>query len=150
MRLVQQIAAMLAAIIAKRRAGHNEEAKHDIAATALRHIGLSLDAVKPLSPDALASYLETSGANRHFRSILLAELLIQDAEILEAEGQAQQALPGYVHAFCLLADSISILTGEEQKIYGPKLDMLAARLERLPSNPYTSDRILAYRKATSG
>jgi len=143
MRLVRQIAAMLAAIIAKRRSGQIEEAKHDLATLCLQTIGLPLDTVKQLSPDALSSHLETSGANRYSRSLMLAELLIQDAEILESEGQLQRALPGYLHAFCLLTDSFPVLSREEQEVYRAKIDVLAAKLKHLPPNPYTSERIRA-------
>jgi len=141
MRLIEQIAAMLAAIIAKRRNGQIEEARQDLEATCGQTVGLTLEAVKQLSPEALASHLCDSGGNRYPRSVILAELLVQDAEILEAQGATQEAIPGYLHAFCLLADAYPVLSSEEQAIYRPKLDALGAKLEHLPPNPYTTERI---------
>lgn len=147
MRLTQQLVAMLAAIIAKRRAGQVEDAKQDLANLCRQNVGLNLDTVKQLSPDALAAQLTSSGALRYPRSVMLAEFLIQDAEILEEQGQPQQALPNYIHAFCLLSDTIDFLTREEQDVFRPKLEELATKLEQLPPNPYTSERIRAYRTA---
>jgi len=147
MRLIEQIAAMLAAILGKRRAGQVEEARQDLDAACGQTVGLTLEAVKRLSPDALAGFLRDSGGNRYPRSVMLAELLIQDAEILEEKGAIQEAMPGYLHAFCLLSDAYPLLSGEEQAIYQPKLEALAAKLEGLPPNPYTTERLA--RQATT-
>jgi hypothetical protein len=76
---------------------------------------------------------------------MLAELLIQDAEISAAQGEPQQALADYLHAFCLLFDSIEVLSSEEQATYRPKLAMLAAKLDHLPPNPFVTQRLCAYR-----
>src|SRR5258708_129233 len=100
MRLVRQNAAMLAAIVPKGRAGQMAEAQQEIEARSLQTIGLPLKTVKRMPPDALAQHLLASGANRHPRAVMLAELLIQDAEIVEAQGQPRQALASYLHAFC--------------------------------------------------
>jgi hypothetical protein len=148
MRLVEQIAAMLAAIIAKRRGGQVAEAQQDLEATCGQTVGLTLSAVKQLSPDALADFLRDSGGNRYPRAVMLAELLIQDAEILEGKGAIHEATPGYLHAFCLLSDAYPVLSSEERAIYGPKLDALAAKLEHLPPNPYTTERMKACRART--
>jgi hypothetical protein len=145
MRLTRQIALMIAAIITRRRAGQIEEARQELDALCQQTNGLTLDAVKKLSPEALAELLGQSGVNRYYRSLLLAELLIQDAEILEAQGAAPGAIFGYLHAFCLLWDTYPVLSQEEQAICRPKLDALAAKLEDLPENPFTTERLKAYR-----
>ena len=144
MRLVQQIAAMLAAIIAKRRAGQIAEARQEIDATCLQTIGLPLTTLKRMPPEAVAEHLAASGGNRYPRAVMLAELLIQDAELFEEKGEPEQALASYLHAFCLLSDSIDVLSSEEQAIYRAKLAMLAGKLARLPPNPYVSTRLAAY------
>lgn len=145
MRLIQQIAAMLAAIVAKRRAGQNVEATQAIEATCLQTCGLPLETVKGLPPDALVEHLRSSGGNRYLRAVMLAELLLQDAEMREEQGEPHQALVGQLHAFCLLFDSMEVLSSEEQAIYRPKLAMLAAKLEHLPPNPYVTEKLRAYR-----
>ena len=59
------------------------------------------------------------------------------------------ALAAYIHAFCLIFDSMPELSNEEQAIYRPKLDALAARLEHLPPNPYITHKLDAHRKAVA-
>jgi len=145
MRLTRQIAMIIAAIITRRRAGQIDEARQEIETNCQQTIGLTLDAVKQLSPEALAELLSQSGANRYYRSLLLAELLIQDAEMLEAQGAAAGAIFGYLHTFCLLWDTYPVLSPEEQAICRPKLNALAAKLEDLPVNPFTTERVKAYR-----
>jgi hypothetical protein len=145
MRLLQQIAAMLAAIIAKRQSGQLMEASQEVEAACLSAVGLPLDVVKRLSPDELAARLQMTGALRYTRSVMLAELLIQDAEILESKNEPQQALASSVHAFCLLVDSIERLSSEEQAVYESKLEILAGKLDHLPPNPYTTQRLRTYR-----
>ena len=146
MRLLQQVAAMLSVIIAKRRSGQLAEASQELEATCLRTVGLPLNKVKQLSPDELAAHLQMGGALRFTRAVMLAELLLQDAEILETRKEPQPALASYIHAFCLLCDSINVLSTEEQAVYASKLEMLAEKLDHLPANPYTTQKLLAYRK----
>ena len=148
MRLVQQVAAMLAAIIARRGEGKPEEARQDLEATCLGTVGLPLATLKRYAPDDLARHLQQSGANRYARSIILAELFIQDAELLSEDGDAQGSLASYLHAFCLIFDSFPFLATDEQTVYRPKLELLAAKLEHLPPNPFVTDKLRAYR-ATS-
>lgn len=146
MRLIQQVSAMLAAIIAKRGDGKPAEARQDLDSTCLQTIGLPLATLKRYTPDDLARQLEQSGANRYARSVMLAELFVQDAELLSESGDAQGALASYLHAFCLLFDSFPLLTTDEHAIYQPKLEMLAARLEHLPPNPYVTHKLRAWRE----
>ncbi len=146
MRLLQQVAAMLAAIIAKRRLGQIAEASRELEAACLRTVGLPLDRVKQLSPNDLAGHLQMGGALRYPRAVMLAELLMQDAEILETRKESQSALASYIHAFCLLCDSINVLSTAEQAVYASKLEMLAEKLDHLPANPYTTEKLRAYRQ----
>ena len=141
LRMIREIGMMVAAIVAKVQKGEVEEAGQDLTELCLRTTGLPIDAVKNLSPDALAAQLESAGALRWPRSVMLAELLLQDAEIQEARGKPQAAWPDYVHAFCLLCDVFDFLTQEEQEVYRPKMERLAKMVERLPENPYTTERV---------
>jgi hypothetical protein len=145
MRLIQQVAAMLAAIIAKRGDGKPAEARQDLDTTCLQSLGLPLATLKQYSPEALARQLAQSGGNRYARSIILAELLIQDAELLSENGDEQGTLASYLHAFCLVFDSFPLLSTDEQAIYRPKLEMLATKLEHLPPNPYVTHKLRAWR-----
>ena len=144
MRLVEQIAQMLASVIAKRRAGQHDEAKRELDAMCLEHIGLSLDFVRRASPEAVSEALANSGALRPVRSVALAELLIQDAEMCDDAGRAAPAAFSRLHAFCLLADNVDSLTRDEQAIYRPKLDQLARQLEVLRDNPFVGAKLRQY------
>src|SRR6476469_1855369 len=144
MRLVEQIAALVASIIAKERAGQYPEAKADIDAKARQTIGLSLADVRKLSPEAVSKLLTSSGGLRYGRAVILAELLLHDATVSEATGNASEALLSRVHAFCLLTDTIDSLTEEDQATYRPRLDALATELRSLPAHPYLSAKLDAY------
>ena len=64
MRVLQQVAAMLSVIIAKKLSGQLAEASQELEAACLRTVGLPLDRVKRLSPDELAGPLQMAGALR--------------------------------------------------------------------------------------
>jgi hypothetical protein len=61
MRLVEQIGALLAGIIAKTRAGLHTEAKAEIDEKARQTIGMDLRQIREMSPEALSQLLESGG-----------------------------------------------------------------------------------------
>ena len=144
MRLIERIAALLASIIAKERAGLHSEAKADIDEKTQQTIGMGLHDVRRLSPEAVAQLLQSSGGLRYGRAVILAELLLHDAAISDAAGENSDALLDYLHAFCLLSDSVGTLSAEDQAVYRAKLDALVVRLRNLPAHPYVSERLLKY------
>ncbi len=144
MRLVQQIAALLASAVAKKEAGELVAASEELERICRQTVGLGLDKLKQLSPEALAQLLDSAGALRRVRAVTLAELLLLDAELCEADGDACQPRSGEVHAFCLLADSISSLGSEDQASYRAKLDRLADQLGDLRTHPYIRERLRDY------
>jgi hypothetical protein len=144
MRLIEQIAALVASIIAKERAGQYPEAKVEVDAKSRQLIGMSVDAVGKLSPEAVSQLLTSSGGLRYGRAVMLAELLLHDAAISEATSHAGDAVVSRIHAFCLLSDTIDTLTTEDQAIYREKLDTLAAQLRTLPPDAYLSPKLAAY------
>jgi hypothetical protein len=146
MRLIEQIGALLASIIAKERAGQFAEARADINEKARQTIGLNVDEVRKLAPEAVAQLLSSCGGLRYGRAVILAELLLHDGEIAEKTGKRNDALLSYLHAFCLLSDTIETLTPEDQVVYRDKLKALAVRLENFPAHPYVTERIAALKK----
>ena len=138
MRLIEQIAALMASIIAKERAGKYPEAKAEIDEKSRQTIGLSLEQVRKLSPEAVSQLLANSGGLRYGRAVILAELLLHDAKVSEATGQSSDALLSNLHAFCLLSDAVATLSAEDRAVYRGKLNELATRLEALPAHPYLS------------
>jgi hypothetical protein len=146
MRLVEQIAALLASVIAKERAGFHSEAKADLEEKARQTIGMNVSDLRRLSPEAVSELLKSSGGLRYGRAVILGELLLQDAAISDATGKTNDALLSRLHAFCLLADAIDTLTDEDQALYRPKLQTLATRLRDLPAHPYLNAKLAEYEK----
>ena len=146
MRLVEQVAKLLVSIAAKRAAGQHDEARADLNALCQEHTGLTLDFVKSTSPEGVAEALAAAGALRHARAVLLSDLLTHDAEISDETSRPVEAIVARLHAFCLLADSMQMLSRAEQATYRPKLDRLAEILSALSGNPYVQSKLQLYRK----
>jgi hypothetical protein len=144
MRLIEQVARMLAGILALRKAGQNEEARQEIDSSCCQTVGMSLEQIRRASPQNIAQSLERSGPARHARAIVLAELLLQDAELSEIAGRLEDALLSRLHVFCLLLDSIDLLDRQDQKIYSEKLDVVAAKLSPLSQDPFIAERMRQY------
>jgi hypothetical protein len=120
LRLIEQVAQMLAEI----RRLRNAERPERIGAICEREIGLPLSLVKHSSPDTILQLLESGGATRHVRAVILAELLLQDAELSEAAGKSQEAMVSRAQAKVLLERNIDSLSPDEQAGYRPKLEEL--------------------------
>jgi hypothetical protein len=141
MRLLRQISAALAGAMAKKGAGHFAEAAREVDSLFIQTIGLDLARLKQLSPEAVAQLVAATGAMRHLKAVMLAELLLLDAELAESAVGNVSPTVNYVHAFCLLADSFPALTAEEQAVYRPKLIFLLGRLGDLRNHPYIQPKI---------
>ena len=99
-------------------------------ALSLRETGLPFDFVKHSSPEAILQLLESGGGTQHARAVLLAELLLQDADIDDAAGKSREASISRAQAQALLMHSIGQLSPEEQAVYQPKLEALTKKLKR--------------------
>ena len=147
MRLVEQVAKMLASVVAKREAGQHDEARAELNALCQQHVGLTLDFVKRTSPEGVAEALAAGGALRHARAVLLSDLLTLDAEISDETSHPAEGTVARLHSFCLLADSIQKLSRDEQATYRPKLDRLAESLSALSGNSYVESKLRLYQGA---
>ncbi len=145
LRLARQMGQMLAALLGHREKGRQEEAEQEIERICLESVGLSWRTVRQSSPEALLEHLQSAGALRHFRAVLLAELLIQDAELRELEGQISGAIRSRLQAFCLISDVLDMLSVEDLAVYRPKLDELARQLEPASGHPYLQEKLKAYK-----
>lgn len=128
LRMIEQVAMMIAAIIARRQRGDLAGAAGEIEEKCLQHIGLPLAVIRQSTPEAVAELLAAGGGLRHPRSILLAELLIQDAGISELRGDPPFAAIAYAHAARLLADSLPVLSGDDLAHYEGRLAEVNAKL----------------------
>ncbi|MBI5687208.1 MAG: hypothetical protein HZC54_19215 [Verrucomicrobia bacterium] len=145
MRLVEQIGRMLAAIIAHRKAGRDAEAALEIEANCRQAIGLPLEIVRRSSPEALWELLQQGGGLRYPRAVMLAELLLQDAELSKSANRPADTICSQLQAFCLLTESIGVLSHDEAAFYRPRLEALANELEASSSDPYLQQKLHAYR-----
>lgn len=144
MRLIQQIGQMLAKAVALRQEGRTAEALAEIDLLCLQTVGLPLERIRRLSPESLAQTLAMGGALRHHRAIMLAELLLQDAEVSVAADRGKDALLSRLHAFCLLADAVPFLPVAERGDYRLKADALATQLRSFAAHPYLGEKIRSY------
>lgn len=126
LRLIEQVSLMLAEL-SRLKAG---EKPARISALCLRETGLPLDFVKHSSPEAILQLLETGGGTQYARAVLLAELLLQDADAGDAAGKNREATISRAQAEALLAHSVDQLSPDEQAIYRPKLEALTLDLKR--------------------
>lgn len=131
LRLIEQVGLMLAEIVARRRGGQQAEARAEIENQALQHTGLPLAMIREAAPAMVADLLRHGGELRFIRSILLAELLVQDAELCEEAGDTRAALMDYVHAWRLIDDSLGALNADERAHFGSKQEHVAHRLGAL-------------------
>jgi hypothetical protein len=120
LRLIEQVSLMLAEL-GRLKAG---EKPARISALCLRETGLPLDFVKHSSPKTILQLLESGGGTQYARAVLLAELLLQDADVSEAAGKNREAMISRVQAQALLDHSVDKLSPEEQAVYRPKLEAL--------------------------
>src|SRR3989454_12537785 len=87
LRLIEQVSLMLAEL-SRLKTG---EKPARISALCLRETGLPLDFVKHSSPKAILQLLESGGGTQYVRAVLLAELLLQNADVSEEAGKRREA-----------------------------------------------------------
>ena len=139
LRMIDQIAAVLEEIDERQRSGDNSGAKAELNSRSQQAVGLDISHIQRMSPEAVALLLETAGGLRQGRAILLAELLLKDAEMHHED--ISRATIDNVHAFCLLADTIDMLNVEDQAAYRPKIHALAIRLKDMQAHPYIREKL---------
>jgi hypothetical protein len=144
LRLIEQIATMLEALISRRKAGDVIAARQDLENTAVRTVGFTLSEIKGLAPEEVAKILEKSGALRVARAITLAELLLLDAQWHQEDRSEERLTPNYVHAVCLLADSLELLSSDERAHFRARMATAAEKLGELRNHPYISERLARY------
>lgn len=135
---------MLATLINRRKAGESIQAREDLENTCVRTIGFTLSEIKSLAPEEVSRILDRSGALRVTRALILSELLRLDAEWHEEDRTSDQLTPNYVHAFCLVADTLDSLSLDEQPHFRARLATYAEKLGELRQHPYIAERIAKY------
>src|SRR5919109_13855 len=127
LRLIEEVALMLPELARLK----SSEKPARIGALCLRETGLPLDLVKHSAPDTILQLLATGGGTQYARAVLLAELLLQDADLSDADGHKREAIISRLQAAALLQHSMDQLSPEEQAVYRPKLATLRSEVNRL-------------------
>ncbi len=124
LRLIDQIALLLTEILQLRKFGRAGEAREQISKACLKNVGLPFALVKRSAPETILEILASGGGTQHVRAIMLAELLLQDAELAESAEQKREALISRAQARALIAHNLAQLSVQDQTIYRAKLDAL--------------------------
>lgn len=131
MRMVREVAQMLARVISKRAAGQYEEARGDLENICAQHTGLELDFVRSIAPDDLLEILKQSGGLFVSRCMTLAEILLEDARLREASGRGMETIPNYVHALKLLRATEGAVDDAARAELSQKVATIGGRLSEL-------------------
>lgn len=141
LRLIEQLATLLAALINRRKAGEIIEAREDLENATVRTVGFTLSEIKLLAPEEVTRIVDRAGALRTIRALTLAELLLLDARWHEEDRTQDQLTPNYVHAFCLISDSLDTLASEDHEHFKARLLSIADKLGELREHPYIAERL---------
>jgi hypothetical protein len=144
LRMIEQLATMIAGLMNRRKAGEVIQAREDLENHCVRTIGFTLSEIKNLAPEEVAKILDRSGALRVTRALIISELLRLDAEWHQEDRTSEQLIQNYVHAFCLVADSIDSLSSDEQPHFRARLATYAEKLGDVREHPYISERLAKY------
>jgi hypothetical protein len=140
LRLFEWTRQTLIAISQKREAGGYGPAREEIEKACLRVTGLSFNLIRRYSPEALFDLMQL-GTDPYLRSIFLAELLIQYAQISQEEGNIVDEIASNLQAYYLLSESIGLLPPVEEAAYRSKLEILAQKLSVYRDNPYVREKL---------
>lgn len=79
----------LANLLLKKDQGEYEEARHEINSTALSLVGLDIPMLLTLPGETILHLMNVTGSFNHNKCYMLAELMLQEAEIMENQGKPQ-------------------------------------------------------------
>jgi hypothetical protein len=99
--------------------------------------------IRRYSPEGLSDLLKL-GSDSYQKSILLADLLILHARMMEDLGKTAEEIASTLKAYCLIADSIGVLGKGEEPVYRAKLGVLAQKLSLYENHPYIREVLSKY------
>jgi len=142
LRLIDQIAIMLAEIARLEASGDSSGARAEISERCRQTIGLDISQIQQMSPEALGQLLSTSAGLRQTRAVMIAELLLKDSE-MHTDDLGRLSLDR-LQAFCLLASVVDSLDTDDQRVYRRKLEGLRDYLSRLSDNSYIASKLAQF------
>ena len=137
---------VLAVLQAEHAAASDEGPRIKLEAEILRRTGMPLATIRRIPPEELVDIVKSNaGGNSTYGALMLAELLLVDVRLSEANGQAREAIGSRLQAFCLMAGAFSALMPELQQEYGPRLKCLLAELSSISNQPYLKTTLEEFR-----
>jgi hypothetical protein len=144
--LVERISKILALMDAKQTFGSGppDEAALEIEKACLEKVGLPLSIIRHRSPEELLDLIKL-GSDPQTKAIFLAELLALDGQYNEKIRRPVDSIRSRSQAYCLLAESMHVLSPEQQANYRPKLVELEKILLPFAEDPYIHQKLNQYR-----
>jgi len=142
LRIIDQIAIMLAEIARLETSGDNSGARAEINERCRQTVGLDIGQIQQMSPEALGQLLPAAAGLRQTRAVMIAELLLKDSEMHATE--LGRVSLDRLHAFCLLASVVDSLDTDDQRIYRQKLEALRDDLSGFSDNSYVASKLAEF------
>jgi hypothetical protein len=125
-RLIEQFATAISALLKLRRERKTEQAQHLIRETALSLLGMEYGALTMADAASTARLLGHS-----LRVVVLARLVAEEGELLQAQGESARASMRWVLALELLLEAQALgatLAGEDRQVYAGLREKVAPSL----------------------
>ena len=144
MKMIAQLAKALQQILRLKDSGRDDDAMREIDGAMQRIVGLNSALVNALSEESLASALKGGIAIDHGKALVLAELLTQEGDVLDARGREDESLARYYRALYLY---LEVFAGDDEfrlPNYDEKIDAVVAKVEDLVLPVPVSLRLVRY------
>jgi hypothetical protein len=147
LRMIQQMAVFITRVLRLREDGEYEEAIGEITHAYGRMTGLPASMVHALSDEDLIALLTVQSGVAADRCVALAELLREEAQVYDEQGNDDEAIPRYLKALRLYLEALA----DEESLRAadiPGLDDVVQRVSWHPVPAGTRQLLLPYLEAT--
>jgi len=144
MKMIAQLVKALQQILKLKESGRHDDAMREIDASMQRICGLNSQLVNALSEESLASTLKGGISIDHGKALVLAELLSEEADILERRDDEGGAFVRRSKALYLY---LEVFAGEDElrlPDYGAKIDAVVVQLQDFVLPTTTMARLVTY------
>ncbi len=144
LRVIEEFGQAWALVVARLRAGRYTEALEGVDEVARRHVGLSLNLINGMSSQDLLGLMHVGDSLDRGRCVLLVELLREQGEILELQGQPAEAVVARVKALDIFLEVHDAYAEPELAERHAAIDRMIGRLEQYRLPPAVLLRLLPY------
>jgi tetratricopeptide (TPR) repeat protein len=148
LRLIEQLAHVLARILALRRAGRHEEALEATDEALQKFVGLDARFIEALSLKDLLSLMKPGIDLDITRCLVVADLLKERSQIYDDQGDAQASFEAQVKALTLFLEIFTSPGAVDLPDRATKTEELIAALEEYELPPETQVRLFRYFEKT--